>query len=326
MAAIELDSIGRARLGLEQYQLAEVAFRQSFERTGNSLRRLVATLAARRDFVAADEHARRLDPELPFSYIEQTSLAVDRGQWTQARAVARQGLAVAETYGGSAARYMHVPVAVTGWLTRDIASGRAQLRDAVAASTRALSEPASPDAEDDAATVLASALVALRLGDDDMAATGLAVALKHADLMRVPYVQELASVVKAERARRAGRPREAIGMLLPYLRGQERYQTRVALMEAYADAGDHARALAHAAWLQEHRGRAYIDSACGHCLQALNAADSTTAILREAELHTRLGQARQAAAALARFDRQWPPSLLPPQLRKRREALGPVSS
>jgi hypothetical protein len=97
-------------------------------------------------------------------------------------------------------------------------------------------------------------------------------------------------------------------------------------MEAYADVGDHAAALEQARWLQRRRGLAYVELECGHCLQALNVADSNLATLREAELLYQSGNSSGAKKALESFDRRWPAEVLPDHLRKRREAVSTVSS
>ena len=124
--------------------------------------------------------------------------------------------------------------------------------------------------------------------------------------MRKPALAELATVVRAGQARLAGRPDDAIRLLQPLLTGRERYQTRVALMDAQAAAGNAAEALAHARWLQRRRGRAYAELDCGHCLQALNVADSNRAVLRGAELLRTLGKPGEAAAMLEEFRRLRP--------------------
>ena len=123
-----------------------------------------------------------------------------------------------------------------------------------------------------------------------------------------------------------GRTKEALDLLLPLVTGHERYQTRVALMEAYADIGNDTAALEQAHWLQRRRGLAYVELECGHCLQAMNVADSNLAVLREAELLKRLGKFSEATKALENFDRRWPAEALPDHLRKRREAVSGVSS
>ena len=69
-------------------------------------------------------------------------------------------------------------------------------------------------------------------------------------------------------------------------------------------------ALEQARWLQQRRGLAYVELDCGHCLQAMNVADSNLAVLREAELLQPAGRLTRPAA-LERFDRRWPAEALP---------------
>jgi hypothetical protein len=90
----------------------------------------------------------------------------------------------------------------------------------------------------------------------------------------------------------------------------------VALMEAYAAAGNTKEALAQARWLQHRRGLAYIELECGHCLQALNVADSNLALRREAELLRSEGKSKEADRKLEDFSRLWPVEALPAHLRE----------
>jgi hypothetical protein len=141
-----------------------------------------------------------------------------------------------------------------------------------------------------------------------------------AELMAFPTVVELSTVVTAEDARLAGRPLDAIKLLKPLLTGHERYQTRVALREAYADAGQIELALDQSRWLARRRGLAYIELGFGHCLQALNVADSNLSVLRDAELLARSGRATEARQALKDFSRLWPAEVLPNHLKQRYSA------
>jgi hypothetical protein len=104
-------------------------------------------------------------------------------------------------------------------------------------------------------------------------------------------------------------------MLRPFLTGHERYQTRVELMESFASLGKHEDAIEHARWLQQHRGLAYVELECGHCLQALNVADSNLAIRRAATLLQEQGRSAEARRKFADFNRLWPAEGLPVYLR-----------
>jgi putative peptide modification system cyclase len=280
----EFDSLGRLYLGLEQYAKAEEYFKRSFAVTGGSMRRLVITKAAQRDFAEAAKYERKLELDNPFNYLERTSVAVDRGDFEQARTLSRKGLALAQDHGGLAARYMGLPVAVTHWLAGDTSAARDMARSTIKKSLDALSDAGNADNEDDAAAALGAALLAMRIGDDQSAVGVMKRLEELTELMKAAPLAELAAVVKSRIALREGRTKDAIHLLQPYLVGRERYQTRVALMEAYLQDGRKTEALEQARWLQKNRGRAYIELDCGHCLQALNVSDSNAAKRREAEL------------------------------------------
>ncbi|WP_425493539.1 putative peptide modification system cyclase [Marilutibacter chinensis] len=308
LAGQEFDSVGRAQLGLERYAEAEAAFRRSNEMTGSSMRRLVSTAAARGDLEAAARYAKSLDPANAYSYIEQTSLAVDRSDWTAAREASRQALATLDNPDGLAGRYLRLPVAVVDMLAGDRKAAARQAGRTADIAIQALEAAGgfNADAEEDAALALASALVALRSGDRDVAKRVIAALDEHDALMRTPALSELRVVLRAAVDRRNGRAREAVTALEPLLVGGERYQTRVELMEAYARDGRLEEAVEQARWLQRRRGLAYVELECGHCLQALNVADSRLAVRREAQLLEELGRSKDAQARKDAFGSVWP--------------------
>lgn len=301
----EFDSVGRAHLGMEQYAQAEQAFKRSFASTGGSMRRLVSTAAARRDFAAARRYERRLGSADPSTYIERTSLAVDQARWKEAQENARKALTL--THGGGLdSRYLVLPVAVADWLAGDVESARKQAGLAMDKALAALQQPLSSEAQDDASLALGAALVSQRIGSPDASDKVLAALKARPELMAVPQVAELAAIVRAGQARRSGREEEAVEILQPFLTGHERYQTHVELMEAFAALGKDADAIRHARWLQQRRGLAYVELECGHCLQALNVADSNLAIRREADLLQASAQQDAGIRKLAEFNRLWP--------------------
>jgi putative peptide modification system cyclase len=301
----EYDSIGRAQLGLEQYTLAETAFKRSFASTGGSMRRLVSTAAARRDFTAASRYERQLESDNPFAYIERASLAIDQGRWSDAQAMARKALGLAGD-DGAGSRYLELPVAVADWMAGDAEGARVHAGNAIDKALSTLRQGPGADSEEDAALALGAVLVMQRSEGRDATAEVLEALKNYSDLMKAPQLAELAAVARAGEARRAGRADDAIDMLQPFLTGHERYQTHVELMESFAVLGKYEDAIRHARWLQQRRGLAYVELECGHCLQALNVADSTLAIRREAELLQKAGKAAEAALRLKDFNRRWP--------------------
>lgn len=314
LAGQEFDSVGRAHLGLEQYPEAEAAFKRSFASTGGSMRRLVSTAAARRDFAAARRYERQLETKNPFMYIERTSLSIDQARWVDAQAMARKALDLAGTE-GLASRYLQLPVAVADWMAGDVESARDHARAAIDKALSALRQRSSADSEEDAALALSAVLVMRRVGGRDATDEVLAALKDHAKLMEMPQLVELAAIARAEQARHAGRPGDAIELLLPFLTGHERYQTHVALMESYASLGKDEEAIRHARWLQQRRGLAYVELECGHCLQAMNVADSNLAIRREADFLRRQEKTPEAERKLKDFNRLWPVEVQPDHLR-----------
>lgn len=278
------DTVGRAQLGLNAYPQAEEAFKRSFRASTGGERRLVSTAAARGDFDDALRIVARLDLKNPFNYLEKTSLEVDLNALNDAAESARTGRTLADKNGGLASRYMMLPVAVVDLLRGDSKEAGATANAAATKALVAFRDSGNSDVEEDAALALASALVAQRAGDRALAHKVLAELEMQPKLMRMPQLAELAAVVRAQEARLAGKPKEAIAMLKPFRNGRERYQTRVVLMDAHLDLGDRAEALENAQWLQQNRGLAYIELECGHCLQALNVADSNRAAKKAREL------------------------------------------
>ena len=280
----EFDTIGRAQLGREDYAQAHAAFEQSWKSTGGSLRRLVSTAAARKDFAAAERYAKQLEPDNPYAYIERTSLAIDQGQYEQAQKLSRMGLSLAKPNDSVESRYLLLPVAAADWLAGDERSARKGAHEAAKRAMAALKGTRTSDIEEDGALMLGAALLAVRAGDDSLIDPVLKAFDAEPQLNTMAQLKEFAAILRAQQARLAGRPKAAIEILTPFITGRERYQTRVALMDAYVDAGDSERALEHARWLKSRRGRAYVELECGHCLQALNVADSNRAAAQEEKL------------------------------------------
>jgi hypothetical protein len=234
-----------------------------------------------------------LEKKLPaddrHAYIERISLAVDRSDIKLARAHARRALALAGTRGFDA-RAFRMHVAVTDWLAGERVKA---LENAQLASQQAISALAKfpdADAEEDAGLAIAGALLALRLGDNALADKVLTSITRDKQLLKLSSVAEMTAVLKAEQIRMAGHPQGAVELLKPLLTGNERYQTRVALFNAYSDLQQVGEAKQQAAWLRANRALAYMDLTCGQCIQALNVSDSHANPLRESALAKRTGK------------------------------------
>ncbi len=320
------DTAGRAYLGLEQYQRSAQAFDHAIDLGYmSSLRRRMSVEAAQRNFDAATKLEKQLDPRDEHTYLERTSLAVDRADWPAAKKLSQSAFALVSDSGAFDSRSFLMPMAVSEWLSGNQGAARANAAKAAQRALQSLKNGPDADAEDDAELALASALFSLRLGDRTVAANVLDSLKQFPRLLEMPGIRELETVVRAQDLRLAGRADEAVALLTPLLNGAEHYQSLVALQEAYADAGEADSALDISRKLQRRRGLAYIELDCGHCLQALNVADSNLALLQEAELLSRMGRSAEANKALDDFDRLWPAEVLPHYLSERRSRIKTAS-
>ncbi|MBF6023065.1 putative peptide modification system cyclase [Lysobacter niastensis] len=326
LAAIGYDVVGRVRLGLEQYELAATAFDQATIRGfKNSLRRQADVEAAQRRYASAARLLGTAPANDVYAYLDRTSLAIDQGRWSEAQRQAGAALRLLQGQDGFDARSFLMPAAVADWLAGDRAAALGKASSAMRASLASL-DSGSGDAVGDAGLAMSAAMLGLRLDDRAISGEVQRALARHEQLMRHPKLSEQMAVLRAEELRLGGKPGEAVAILLPLITGNERYQTRVALMEAYAAGPERARALEQSKWLQQRRGLAYIEQGCGQCLQALNVADSNLAVLRQAELLHAAGDNAGAARAAASFDRLWPAEALNGHFKVRRSSLGFASN
>ncbi|QGW66611.1 putative peptide modification system cyclase [Lysobacter soli] len=316
-----LDILGRLQLATEKYADASASFDRAVAlgRQG-SLRRQAALSATQRRYDSAEKALQKVPLQDLHGYIEKVSVAVDRADWNEAQKSARTALRMAEEAGGFDARAFLIPAATASWLADDESGARRMARQAAERAILALNDSANPYAEDDAALAIGAALIALRVGDDSVAAKVEEALQRQSSLMVATSLRELSEVMRAARLRAQKKPNEALALLRPYLTGNERYQTRVVLMHAAADAGEFAEAVEHAQWLQRKRGAAFMELKCGQCLQALNVADSNIAALLEAQFLKKMGKANEADAKLKSFDAWWATEALPSYLRTQRES------
>ena len=325
-SALGHDLKGRAYLGSGQYLLATQSFNESLTRGySSSLRRLAAVQAAQRNFAAADKLLNKIKDHDRYVLLEQISASVDRGSWKKAQQISQAALDLVNDKQGYDSRSFLLPAAVADWLAGNQANALKKTELAAGAAMQALSAPYNADAVDDAELALSAALLAQRLGNKSIADQVLSAVSTKPELVAIASVNELIAVVRAERARIAGKPEDAIQSLSRFLTGSERYQTRVALQEAYLAAGKNESAITQSRWLQQHRGLAYVEGQCGHCAQAMNVADSNIAILRESELLKRIKKNTEADKTLQRFDQLWLTETLPDHLRVRRSLLSKAS-
>jgi len=319
--ALGYDMLGRAYLGTGRYADAAKAFDRSIALGFVSTqRRRAAVEGAQRHFDKFDRLLSRADKHDRYLLLDLIAAAVDRAQWQQALAYTDDALAQTQGDAGWEGRVFLLPNAVANQLAGNKGKALAQGTAAIQAGLAALDEGFDADAVDDALLTLDAAQFLTRLGDKSAGARVLDALASHPGLMAHPTVAELTTVVRATSLTHAGKPEEALVLLRPLRSGHERYETRIALLEAALAAGDVALGLEQTRWLQTNRGVAYIQLGNGEAIKAANIADSNLAVLAEAELLARGGDHAAARAALVRFDSLWPVAALPDYLRARRDA------
>lgn len=315
-----LDQAGRIYLGLENYDEAARVLDQALAQgNGHATRRRADVEAARRRF----DQAEALLDKAPLGdlspYLERVSFAVDRGDLERARQQAEAAVREADLeqmlyY----QRAFQMPLAVTEWLQGDQERARKRASEIVRVALEMLSDPKPPLEQVDSLYLgLSAALLGQRLGDRQLAARALEGLERAPVAAAAPQVWELAAVVRARQASLEGRPEQAIEQLERYLSDHSRYQTHVALLEAYAATGRVDDAMEQARWLGQHRGGAYIEMGGGQSLQAMNVADSHLGNLRVAEAAAVAGASADAGKALEAFAKDWPEKALPLWLSRR---------
>lgn len=251
------------------------------------------------------------------TFAERALLAVAQGRFAVAQSEMTEALKQAEPYPRYAFSIRFSRAALQA-VAGELGAARSQNALAREGALAAMDDRESnADSDEVVGVALSSALLGLQWGETAQAERVLSAvaANPHAE---TPRLKEQATVVRAELLRVEGKPQQAVGLLVPLLTGNESYQTRRALMEAHADAGDVAAAVEDARWLQQRRGLAYAETIGYHCRQLWNAGTSTLAWLRGAELLAKMGRDAEARKMLAGFDQRWPSASLPNYLRERR--------
>ena len=203
----------------------------------------------------------------------------------------------------------------------DLRSAKQQLEDVLA--QRKSAQTARRQTLDAQALILAYLLA--RANERDLARRVLA-AIPLADMPSGSSNAKLRSVVEAELDRIEGRHGAGIQRLETLLDGSELFITHVALLDAYAAAGQAGKALQQARWLSGHRGRAYAEVAPDNRLTAFNVQHTTLALLQAAELAVAQKDKDSARAMLKQFLEAWPEASARPALAKRIRALQGVLS
>ena len=246
--------------------------------------------------------------------------AVDRGQWTEAKRIVAQGIAVAakdDTFIDAATwRVWAANIdAVTGELRPELL--REQLRwvaDQQATIDRTLA--VSQDFR------VAIGYLAARAGHRDIVDEAITSIAAPDTLKARPLAWQGYEVLLAERARLHGKPADAIDRLSDIASGDDALAiVHSALFRAYAAGKRPSQARRQAEWLAGHRGRIYVERGTSSLLDMINIADSTLALLDIAEASKAAGDDKRKQQAAVEFARAWPANDLPRPLRERVAAL-----
>ena len=321
-AAISAELLGRMKLALGQYQEADKAFGMAIRNgLGSSKAWRAAGYAAQGRFDEA-ERAWPKPAEIDPGHFERVSIYLDQGKWDLAIAEARQ-VGATTAPGTSRFREGLYPLAVAQWAKGDHKASLATLKTVSELALESLeSAQSNTGARDDASLAVYAGFLAQRMGNEDIAAKVIRGIKEKQNASSLPPVGPLLRILTAREIYRKGKPSDALAELVPLLDGNELFQTHVALLEAYTDAGSLDKALVEARWLIANRGRAYSEfGGCKWCQQALNVTDARMAGLQAAELLGKQSRLAEARRELASFDRFWPERVLPDQLRLRRAAL-----
>ncbi|QJD69802.1 putative peptide modification system cyclase [Xanthomonas campestris pv. badrii] len=268
---VGLDQYGRILLALGDYKTADYVLGRAVKAGwSGALRRQASVAAAQREFAKAKRLLDRLPASNYHADIERVSVALDSDDTAEAIARAEAGLKRGEQQAGADRRIFHVPAATANLIGGNVGEAISHARQGALAALAALKQESGADAMDDMEIALAAALVAQRAGDQTVATSTLKSLAAASGPRNNRVADELEAVVKAELQRAAGKPREALMLLGPFLNAQSRIQTRAAAMRAALDAGDSQGAHAQALWLVARRGMAYAEAECGYCLQPLN--------------------------------------------------------
>lgn len=320
-APLSQEALGRMSLALGNYEDAAAAF----TRASDSGLVTAAVWQANLRAVQGDfQEAQRLwprDVKMAVPYFDHVSHYLDQGE-LQAASLEAQRLLQSLPTDGSRFRQGQIQVAVLQWLSGDRRAALSTSRGIVRDSMAAIEGAAGLSARGEAVTAAYGAILAQRLGDHGPARQLISRLEQVPEIVAMQPVGGFLQVLKARESMASGDTAVALERLVSTLGQHGSFQLRVALMEAYAAAGNPEAALRQANWMTSHRGWAYVEfGGCGWCGQSLNVADANLARLRKVELLAQLGRREEALKEFESFNDYWKNRTLPDYLRTRREAL-----
>jgi tetratricopeptide (TPR) repeat protein len=229
-------------------------------------------------------------------------LTADRGNWSEAwKDVAQARSEAPKVSPDVQRRFMLVEASLRLSVDPDAVETKA-LQETVGSSTDWLRKASGEYRADAQMDALFAGYLAARRGSVDLARDTIALARPLDD--NYPVLSKMFTVADAERLRAEGKPEESIRLLKSALDGSELYIAHIALMDAYASAGDFKAALEQARWLSAHRGRAYAEYDPHRV--PFNVVQSDLATLHAAEYAAALGDKAGAQKSLEEFRKTWP--------------------
>jgi putative peptide modification system cyclase len=314
-------------LGLERFEDAARHLEQAQALRGDSLGLVhVDAAAAARHF---DDAQRRLDAFKSSGsvsndlsrHVSIIAVLVDRGRWADALAAADAAVQDARAVGPYYERaYIGTRLSL---LQKSEKKERLQQQLTRYVETEHAASADASDANRDHAIFasLFGAYLAAAVGLDSLADRATAANASVARNSGIPVLANMAAIAEAERDRRQGKPAAAIERLAPFVDGAELFLTHVVLLRACADAGRVDDALAHARWLETHRGRAYAEYGASQMLRSINVLESNLAPIAAAEVLHAAGREKEAAEARASAESLWPSATRPAFVDARLRAL-----
>lgn len=316
---------GILELGDEDYERAIAAFqvarRKGYLGAGGSY---AYVFEAQRQYEQADKtyaaHGGSNLAEALEDIIFAFTMAVDRGEFTRARALYEKGLPLASKEDplvvAAPWRFYGLGLdVVQGSLTDEALQREFDWVDAHAKELDALYRGSA-----DFRTALG--YLAARANKPALLQKAIDGIGDPAQFKEDPLRVQAYEVLLAERDRLAGREVAAIDRLAPIARKPEALaMVHSAYARALADTGRYQAARDHARWLATHRGRVFVERGVSSLLDPVNIADTTFAELDTAEWSAKIDDDKAAKAAADRFRKAWQAKDLPRATRVRIDAL-----
>jgi hypothetical protein len=257
---------------------------------------------------------------------ERISIALDQGQWDQAKRTAATTAEQAKTVDPLLADLFAVVDLSVRTLAMHDAVPADHFRGAINTILANVDAAGTAYAADRLYFALAVAYMAQRSGHAGAVSSMLPNLAERVHAMGDPRAEEMLVIVEAGQLRLAGNADKAIPQLQELIDGHELYQAHVALRDALIAAGRNREALREDQWLATHRGRAYAEVAGGYSLQSLNVADTTLSRLNAAEIYKRMGRDAEARREAQSISGAWWEVEIPDYFRPRLETTFPASN